>query len=334
MGENMGSQEIPKSETIDQAIEWIYSIGALRAALELKLWEKVASGEDSAEKMAEREGWDQAGTRVLLDAICALKLLSREGDRYSLVPESDYYLIPGKSTYKGSIVESEFNWATKSDLAEAIRNGKRPLMYDATASSVIGLWIADYSRRWVYPECYFEIDEKLWQSLGIQARDGLRVLDLACGPAPRSMALARQHPGVRLTWLDWEGVLQTALKVAAGLGIAEQVSLLPGDLWAADLGSNAFDVAYLGNVTHFFSQQENTRLFRKVQAALAPGGQIVVNSDARRESHGSAWAGLWLYAATASGGAYDFAEYKGMLESAGFTSVDDINQGPIKATKP
>ena len=328
----MEALEIPKSEIIDQAIEWIYSIGALRAALDLQLWEKVALGEDTAEEMAAREGWNAAGTRALLDVICALKLLNKDGDRYSLAAESAYYLLPGKSTYKGNLLQGEFNWESNGKLAQAIRSGKRPIHYDATKANLVSLWIADFSRRWVYPELYFEKDEILWQSLEIQARDGLRALDLACGPAPITLALARQHPGVRLTWLDWEGVLQTALKVALGLGIAEQVSLLPGDLWVVDLGDNAFDVAYLGDVTHFFSPGQNTDLFRKVCAALAPGGNIVVNSCVRRESE---WANaaLWLYAATASGGAYDFAEYKSMLEGAGFTNVEDINQGPIKAIK-
>jgi ubiquinone/menaquinone biosynthesis C-methylase UbiE len=329
----MESQEIPKSEIIDQTFEWLYRLGAIRAALELRLWEKIASGEDTAEKLAIREGWDPAGIRILLEAIYALKLLNKEEDYYSLVPESAYYLLPGKPIYKGGILQSEFNWEGNGKLAEAIRSGKRPVQYDATTADVVNLWIADYSRRWVYPEIYFETEERLWHSLEIQARDGLRVLDLACGPAPRSLALARKHPGVHLTWLDWEKVLQTALEVAAGLGIADQVSLLPGDLWSVDFGSNSFDVAYLGDLTHFFNPEENTHLFRKVHTALDAGGRIIVNSVARRESERSTWDALWLYAATASGGAYDFAEYKAMLESAGFKDVVDIEKGPIRAEK-
>ena len=329
----MEAQEIPKSEIIDEVIDWFYRIGALRAGVDLQVWEKIAAGADTVKKMASQEGWNPTGVRALLDTICALKLLTREGERYTLVPESAYYLIPGKPTYKGGIVQNEFNWEGNGKLAEAIRSGVRPVAYDATTAEVTALWLADYSRRWVHPEAYFDIDEKLWHSLDIQARDGLQVLDLACGPAPISLALARQNPGVHLIWLDWEDVLQTALKVAAGLRIAEQVSLLPGDLWGADLGSHAFDVAYLGNVTHFFSPEQNTDLFHKVYKALAPNGTIIVNSVARRES-GWASAALWLYAATASGGAYDFAEYKTMLEDAGFGNVSDINQGPIKAVKP
>jgi hypothetical protein len=133
--------------------------------------------------------------------------------------------------------------------------------------------------------------------------------------------------------VDWEGVLQTAIKVAGELGIIRQVTLLPGDLWTADYGTGSFDVAYLGNVTHFFGSEENIRLFRKVQSALASGGVIVVNSAARREIEAEVWDGLWLYVATASGGLYDFREYEAMLESAGFANVQDIKQGPIRAEK-
>jgi hypothetical protein len=45
-------QEIPKSEVIDRTFELLYVIGAIRGALELRLWEKIACGEDTAEKLA------------------------------------------------------------------------------------------------------------------------------------------------------------------------------------------------------------------------------------------------------------------------------------------
>jgi ubiquinone/menaquinone biosynthesis C-methylase UbiE len=330
----MDNQDIPKSEIIEQIYEWLYRIGAMRAGLELQIWGKIATGADTVKKIALQEGWNATGIRALLDTICALKLLSRQGECYSLVPEAAHYLTPGKSTYKGGIIQHEINWEGNGKLAQAIRNGKRPVAYDATTPEEVDLWIADYSRRWVYPEYYFNSDANLWHTLEINAFDGLQVLDLACGPAPISLALARQHPGVRLTWVDWDTVLQTAINLAAGLGIDHQVVLLPGDLWSVGLSSSTFNTAYLGNVTHFFNPEQNTELFCKVHAALLPGGSLVVNSVARRESEGAASVALWLYAATSSGSTYSFSEYKSMLENAGFTDVRDYNLGPIKAVKP
>jgi SAM-dependent methyltransferase len=327
------NQEIPQKEIIGELEYSFFRVGAFRAAIELRLWEKIAAGEDTAAKIVEYEGWDLAGTRLLLDAMCSLKLLSKEEDHYALVPEAAFYLVPEKPTYIGDMLLYECHWDGNDQFSEAIRTGKRPLKDVATSPDLVPVWIADYSRRWAYPQSYFEMEKSLWQSLEIQARDGLRALDVACGPAPRTKELGCQHPGVRLTWVDWQGVLQIAIKVAGDLGIAEQVSLLPGDLWSADYGAGLFDVAYLGDVTHFFSPQENTRLFRKVHAALAPGGVIVINSVARREIEGKVWDGLWLYVATASGGLYDFNEYKAMLEDAGFADVQDFSLGPIKGKK-
>jgi len=327
-------QEIPQPEIINQIIDQIYHLGAMRAALELQLWEKVAAGEDTPAKLAAAEGWDPTGARVLLDAICGAGLLKSVGGKYSLVPESSYYLLPSQPAYQGVMIQNELGWEGYGQLAKSIRSGKRPVHYDDTKGNIVGLWISAYSSSWAYPERFLAASEKLWQSLGITGRDGLRVLDLACGPAPRSMVLARQHPGVRLTWLDWEQVLQTAYKTAAGLGISDQITLLPGDLKEADIGVDRFDVAYLGNVTHFFSGEENISLFCKVHNALVPGGRIIVHSAVRREGEGAALDALWLYATTAHGGAHDFTAYQSMLENAGFTQVTEIDNGPIQALKP
>jgi SAM-dependent methyltransferase len=333
-GGSLKAKEMPKSEVIDGFNEWIYKLDILRCALELQIWEKVAAGKDTAEKMASLEGWDPTGTRMLLDAICSFNLLGKQEGRYSMVPESEAYLLPGKPTYKGNMLMSESNWEGNGKLAEAIRTGKHPIHYNAITEDLTRLWVADYARSWADPGSFLEAADKLWKSLEIQARDGLRILDIACGPAPKSLALARQHPGVKLAFLDREWIVQTACQAAAALGVKKQVKPLPGDLWSVDFGDELFDVVWLGNITHFFSPEENTRLFCKAFNALVHGGMIVINSAARRDGELPGWAELWLYAVSTGGAGHDFQEYKVMLENAGITDVTDINTGPIRAVKP
>lgn len=176
----------------------------------------------------------------------------------------------------------------------------------------------------------------MWHALGIDGRDGLRILDLACGPAPKSLALALANPGVRITLVDWGRILKVSRKVAADLGVDSQVTCLSGDLTRAAYGRRRYDVAFLGDVTHFFSPEQNTRTFRKAYDALVDGGILVVNA-VRGEYLGPTEHGLWFYAVS-SGGAYNFAEYKDMLEHAGFTNIVDTNIvdlkiQPVKATK-
>jgi SAM-dependent methyltransferase len=308
----------------------------LRAALELEVWAKVAAGEDSVDRLSAAEHWNPLGTRMLLDDLCSLKLLAKEDDRYRLVPEAEHYLLPDKPTYMGRSLLEDFRWEGNGHLAEAIRTGNRPIGYSATATEAIDIWIGAYSRSWAAPETYLKDCETMWHTLGIHGHDGLRILDLGCGPAPKSLALALANPGVQVTLLDWERILQVARKVAADLGVDNQVTSFSGDLRRVAYGRNQYDVAFLGNVTHFFSPDHNIRTFRKAYDALVDGGTLVINA-VRGEYLDPTEHGLWFYAVSA-GGAYNFAEYKDMLEHAGFTNIVDTNIvdlkiQPIKATK-
>ncbi len=323
---------LPAPEILDQMDADIYKVAIFRAALELQVWAKIAAGQDTAEALAASQQWDPVGTRMLLDDLAAFRLLERRGLRYGLVPEAESYLLPDQPTYMGNFLISDLHWEGDGQLAEAIRSGKRPIGYRATTGEAIDTWVGAYARSWAAPESYLARCDTMWQQLGIRPQEGLRVLDVACGPAPRSFALARAHPGVHITLVDWERILQVASEVAANLGIASQVTARPGDLWSTPYGSNQFDVAYLGNITHFFSAQENTRLFQRVLGALVEGGILVVNA-LRREYPDPMGPALWFYAVSEGGAPYDFMEYKGMLERAGYTDIEDVSNQPIRALK-
>ncbi|MDH4366689.1 MAG: methyltransferase domain-containing protein [Dehalococcoidia bacterium] len=330
------STAIPVPEILHQLEARICEVAIFRAALELEVWAKVAAGLDSVARLSAAEHWDPLGTRMLLDDLCSLKLLAREGDEYRLVPEAEHYLLPHKPTYKGRYLLAHFCWEGNGNLAQAIQTGKRPISYDTTTSEAIDIWIGAYSRSWAAPETYLKNCDAMWGALGIHGRDGLRVLDLACGPAPKSLALALANPGVQVTLVDWEGILQIARKVARGLGVDSRVTSISGDLAGVGFGRNQYDVAFLGDVTHFFSPEQNIRIFRKAYDALVDSGTLVVNA-VRGEYLDPTEHGLWFYAVSA-GGAYNLQEYKDMLGRARFTDIVDTNipdlkVQPIKATK-
>lgn len=323
---------LPSPDLLNQMNSHVYQAAIFRAALELQVWALVAEGEDSAAALVASQHWDPLGTRTLLDDLAALKLLEKHGDRYRLIPEAEHYLVPDKPTYLGRYLLSEYGWDGNGRLAEAIRTGKRPIGFKATETEAIDTWIGVYSRSWAAPDTYLGRCDEMWRDLGIHAREGLQILDIACGPAPRSFSLTRSHPGVCVSLLDWEPILKVAARVAADLGIEEQITLLPGDLWTVPCRPNFYDVIYLGNITHFFSPEQNTRLFRKTHDALVEGGMLVINA-VRCEHPDPMDPGLWFFAVSEGGATYDFQEYKQMLVRAGYSDIEDVNEQPIKATK-
>lgn len=327
-----GSTTLPVPDLVFQMFSKIYQSSIFHAALELQVWAKLSAGADTADSLAASEHWDPLGTRLLLDDLYALKFLEKEGDQYHLTPEAECYLLPESPTYMGRCLLAEYGWEGYGKLAEAIRSGHRPVGYKATASEVIDTWIGAYARSWAAPEEFLRRCAEMWQDLSIQARDGLQILDVACGPAPRSFALARGHPGVCVTLLDWEPILNVACKVAAELKMEEQITLLPGDLWTVPFHARHYHLIYLGNITHFFSPERNTGLFRKAREALVEDGILVVDAH-RREYPDPENPGLWFYAVSEGGATYGFHDYEAMLLGAGYHEIVDIKTKMIKATR-
>ena len=77
-----GSTSMPVPEILRQLHTQMYQVAVLRAGLELEVWAKVAAGKDSTDRLSAAENWDPFGTRMLLDDLCTLKLLTKEGDQY------------------------------------------------------------------------------------------------------------------------------------------------------------------------------------------------------------------------------------------------------------
>ena len=72
---------------------------ALLSAVELRLFDVLADGPQSANELTNRLGLHGRGARDFLDALVALKLLDRDEDeRYSNAPTCSTYLDPRQPT--------------------------------------------------------------------------------------------------------------------------------------------------------------------------------------------------------------------------------------------
>jgi hypothetical protein len=204
-------EEVPTPDAVTDLLFGVYKAALIKAGLELEVWAKVAAGQRTAHDMAQNEGWDPTGTRMLLDAFCGMGLMGKDKDGYHLVPVAELYLLPDKPTYIGQAVLADLAWEGRGQLADALRSGKRPVISGLTSEEKAFVWSGWYAGRRVAPERGLEDFDGLWQALNIEASEGLRVLDAACGTGIKTLALARHHPGVHVTLLDWPSVLEAGL---------------------------------------------------------------------------------------------------------------------------
>jgi cyclopropane fatty-acyl-phospholipid synthase-like methyltransferase len=81
----------------------------------------------------------------------------------------------------------------------------------------------------------------------------------------------------------------------------------------------------MSHFLHHFAPDENTALLRRLFTALRPGGQLLVHDfvpdDARATHEPALLFAVIMLASTERGNAYTLAEYRPMLETAGFRDL-------------
>jgi len=309
----------------------------LRAAVELQVWAQIAAGHRTTDEISAAVGADPGGMRRLLDALTVMELLCKEGTVYRLPEWGEHYLLPGRPAYLGDFVLEWLAWEGHGQLAEAIRSGEHPINPDVTRAQAVGHFVPFYAVRALAPRRSIQRYDGYWESLQVEPREGLELLELACGAGIAALALAQRHPGVRVVLQDWPAMLEIALEVAGKLGVEGQVTTLAGDLFSLDYGEERFDIARLGFVTYFFGPDDLMKLFHRLFTALVPGGILVLDAplsdDGHCENEEAVLDGPWLYAISAEGDVYSFPDYKGFLEQAGFASVIQVDEGLVKAVR-
>jgi hypothetical protein len=112
-------------------------------------------------------------------------------------------------------------------------------------------------------------------------------------------------------------------------GVRDRVDLVPGDFYEDDLPAGA-DLAFISAIVHQNSREQNRELFRKVHAALVPGGRIlirdIVMDETRTRPVGGALFAVNMLAGTPRGGTFTLGELREDLEAVGFEAVEQLRE--------
>lgn len=294
---------------------------ALRAAIELDLFTRVAEGQRTAEQIASACKASPRGVRILADYLTIMGFLRKANDQYELAPDADVFLNRKSPAYMGGAVD--FLLAPNlrqcfERLTEAVRRGGTAISDEGTVSHDNPIWVA--FARAMGP--MMQMPASLLASLiGGDRQQPLRVLDVAAGHGLFGIAIGQQYPHARITALDWPNVLAVAAENAKHAGLAERHMLLPGSAFDLDWGG-PYDIVLLTNFLHHFDKPTCRQLAEKARKALTPTGRAItlefIPEADRVTPPATATFALTMLATTAHGDAYTFAEYDQIFASAGF----------------
>ena len=292
----------------------------LRAALELEVIPAIAAGNHDAETIARATGCSAAGMRVLLDGLRAVKLLSWSDGAYYLTPTAEAYLDPGSPAFCAEIYLDDLRaWDRFTD---AVRTGRMPTDYGSAGSDRIwAAWAAHHLRSWPNDLPTYR---QRWQALGITAASmpEARILDVGCGAALPTLALALDLPRATVTGLDRKAVIKVAGRLADALGVGPRASFIPGDVTSLSGLSGTYDLVFSGHVFKFLDPDQIAATLRQAHRLLAPGGRVVISevlaNPSENEDADQYLLAAWVFNVAPRGRLYTFAEYASMLSEAGF----------------
>ncbi len=332
--------DYPNRDVLDDIAFGLRKATVLKAAIELEIFTRIAEGHHTVAALAHIGGLSERGTRLLLDALAFAGLLTKQHGEYRLSPTAEAFLVKGKPSYYGDAALGDFAWDARGQLGRTVRTGK-PTAPPAYGESAEPYWSGVAAASLIDWEKQLPDANALWEKVGVVPENGkpLRVLDVGSGAGLAAFALAKKYPTVRVTAADWPMVVSYAKMLADAMGIGPQVTTIAGDALALEFKPESFDLVLFGNITSYLSPEQNVGLFRKAYEALILNARVVVSApmaeDEKKGPGEVAMEGIEALTFAPDGDIYSFVEYRGMLETAGFSEVSGIRDdwGLISARK-
>jgi 2-polyprenyl-3-methyl-5-hydroxy-6-metoxy-1,4-benzoquinol methylase len=294
---------------------------ALRAAIELDLFTRIAAGERTAEQLAAACQASPRGIRILANYLTTLGFLRKGDEQYELTGDADVFLNRNSPAYLGGTLEFLLTPQLKESfqqLTATVRRGATATSDEGTVSHDNPIWVA--FARAMAPMMQLPA-RMLVDLVGGDRERPIRVLDVAAGHGIFGVSIAERYPHAHITALDWHNVLAVASENAKRAGVAERHVLRPGSAFEVDWGG-PYDLVLLTNFFHHFDLATCRDLASRAYAALAPGGRAItlefIPDEDRLNPPSTASFALTMLATTAHGDAYTFAEYQQIFQKAGF----------------
>lgn len=298
---------------------------ALSVAVELDVFSAIHARFNSAEKLSKQLKIPLRSTKILLDALVGIGLLSKSGLAYLLTPESKAYLVKSEPRYLGNLFNrmgDEFKlWM---HLSEVVKTGKHVNGVDYAHK------VQFYSQlvRDIFPMSYASAIQAA-KKIGIgKSLKGMKILDIAGGSGAWGIAFALADKTVQVTVNDYAEVLDVTRQYVKRFRLDNQFNYLPGDLQNMDFGSQTYDGIILGQICHCLGENDSKKLFKKCYQALRPGGRLMIGefvpNDLKTGDQVSLLFALQMLLDTPSGEVFSLREFKRWLNLTGFKKVSAL----------
>jgi SAM-dependent methyltransferase len=300
----------------------VWQACTLQNAVELDVFTILSTKPLTCEETAKKLNVTTEGLRRLLNALTAMNLLTKTGDRYSVTEESRTLLSKNSEQYIGFLISHHHhlsnNW---SRMDEAIASGKpfRTSVEEIDEKHIESFLMGmNTSASFNAPAIVDKID----------LSDNRRFLDLGGGPGTYAIHFCKQFPQLKAAVFDLPSSRNFAEKNIKQAGYADRIDFIDGNFNSDDF-PGSFDVIWMSHILHGEGEEACRNIIAKASKALEPGGKIIIHEFILDNEGTSpifpALFSINMFLHTEKGKSYTEAELTDMLTASGMKDVQRIN---------
>ncbi len=159
---------------------------------------------------------------------------------------------------------------------------------------------------------------------GSAPTEPVELLDLGCGAAVWSCAMAFREPAIHITAIDSEAALAAACSMAESIGLNDRFNARTGDMLTTPLPADAYDMILIAQRLHAYSIKQIDEILASCLASLKSGGRLVVIDSFRgphRPTLSESLEALRLHVQSGEGQVPELKAAEQRLREAGFDNV-------------
>lgn len=295
-------------------------------AVSLGVFTELAKGPLDAEALMARLKLHPRAARDFLDTLVALKVLTRDADRYANTPAADAFLDRAKPEYIGGWFEMLDRrlfrfWAS---LEEGLRTG-RPQNEIKTGEDAFAAIYADPALLGTFLHAMSGKVSTYGEPMAAKFpwKDYSTVIDIGAAEGALISYLALKHPHLTGGGFDLPVVGPFFDRHVASLGLSERLRFYPGDFFKDPMPKA--DVLTMGLILHDWGMTEKRALLAKAYEALPGGGALIVHEflidDERKEHVLGLTMSLNMLIETHDGFDFSARDCAGWMREAGFREM-------------
>lgn len=319
------SRELSLAEIFQLGYYWETKI--LLTAVRLDVFSALDGKQKTAVEIAGRLRAHEPTLTLLLNALVAMRLLTKEGVLYRNSATADKHLVRHSPQYIGHLLLlHDAEWNNWGKLEDTIRSGRRGVDRHVfeTDPELGGNVLAVLHR--IGQQSGPDFAKRL------QLDGPVRMLDLGGGAGTNAIAFCQVYPELTATVFDLPATLRLTEKTVKDAGLESRISLLPGDFNRDQLGG-PYDLVLMSDILHYQTFETNAALVKKAFDHLAPGGRLIIKDRFLDETGtGPAWTtafAVHILVNTQQGGCYKTADAIQWMNRAGFASATEIEKTAV-----